>query len=1272
MAQESRLIAFEQALKDEGIKGTNLEPVARSIFQQESSSGANVKTSNAGARGPMQVLPATFKAYNPQGNIDNPYDNSVGGLRYIKDLFNKTGDLGLTAVGYYGGPKAIEKAKQGVAVSDPRNPNAPNTLQYMEQVMGRTQGAPAGKQQRPAVPKTIKQVAPELGPNYQAALALMAKADDLSEAREKIAEEEELASAGADFSQARQMLAQIKPVTGFVAQEPRRMASGGSVDRFTQGQVPYLDSIDNATKMKFFTSPEYEAVKDIPDLYRYKVGPVLPPSLAQDKPVTSTTEIKIDPDKFARARAMSDTPNPTDAAFKQYLERVAPAPYGLAYGFKPPSGPAGQALTTWYNSRTGQRFTASTGGYTNENPEWTTDPYRSYIPPSNPSDFLQPAKGYGPQDDKGYQEYLKTAGPNPLPYISWSSNNVAPRAPNNPPVPDIFNTIYSPRRYLTYTPPPMGPVARSPVMKRYNNTANYNFFTRFMADGGFVSIPNIQTPILSSKDKAKRTELETQLKKYDADIKSYNEALEKYNTEIYNPYKIKTEEYNAAADAYNKAVEAARNAPEQIIATRVVYGPAWLRGGYIPYGARGPEERRDMPTGGMFRENSAYRVGGVGDIYIPGAPMPDPFTLTAPTAPDPFNMTAPTAPTTQEEIDKFITQAQAQAQRNAQGRQIARSAVQDPNRFNFGSVALGDLSGFGGTSTQLFAEGGEAKKESPSMGESVKGTAKEILRSMQYTPYDLLGAPVDVINLGLKGVDYVTGSKLATDKPVGGSDYLIQKSRELGIADQPTGSTTETLTRLGTGIVSPTAGPRAVVAAGKAAKGTAKAALEDLAMAGTGQGGSKLAQKIMEPGTAFAVRPKGGVYLGAKSVDDPVLSRSDVELKNLIGGIDTSTEQGTAIKEFFDKKARNFIQNQYGTADDPVFKKILEGRIPPGQFYISPERMRKYRETGDVKDARDAYDAETNVLGLLSENVSKQLGGGYSYKHQTKVEQDIKNLIAQQTPNNPTTTMVQTRPINQKSLEDYPNLYDFPGIKQLIEEGNKSGIASILNKTDLPPHIRQAIKQGDPVYTNQVSLHSLRLNDLKDYLSTRSPSEIKNMGFADALAKSSEWHEMLANASKNPNKFSRKELFAGTEPIKKLEGDYSWVDVKTKEALALEGCIMGHCVGRLPSYAEGVLNGTKKIYSLRDKKGIPHVTVEINKTNEVPMYNWDGSVRKEVDPSKKDVFNQIAQIKGKANTPAENYFPQINEFLTDYSNKIGEQPQITELPKYVPENWRNK
>ena len=291
MAQESRITSFEKALKDEGIAGTNLEPVARSIFAQESSSGANVKTSNAGARGPMQVLPATFKAYNPQGNIDDPYDNSVGGLRYIKDLFSKTNDPGLTAVGYYGGPKAIEKARQGIAVSDPRNPNAPNTLQYMEQVMGRTKGSqaqPTPRGNKPPVNPLIKQKITDLGPSYQAALALMAKADDLDEAREKIAEEEELASAGADFSQAKQMLAQIKPTSPFPAQEPRRMAEGGDVEKKPE---PSMGEKVKGTAKEILRSTQYTpydllgAPVDVINLGLKGVDYVTGSKLATEKPV---------------------------------------------------------------------------------------------------------------------------------------------------------------------------------------------------------------------------------------------------------------------------------------------------------------------------------------------------------------------------------------------------------------------------------------------------------------------------------------------------------------------------------------------------------------------------------------------------------------------------------------------------------------------------------------------------------------------------------------------------------------------------------------------------------------------------------------------------------------------------------------------------------------------------------------------------------------------------------------------------------------------------
>jgi len=142
---------FEKALAAEGVSG-QLADVARSIYQQESSSGKNTKTSNAGARGGMQIIPSTFKSVADKGwDINDPIHNSRAGIRYLKMLDKKSGgNAALTAAGYYGGPGGLEKARKGIAVSDPRNPNAPTTLQYGQQVVSRLPGGS----------KTTAQVAP--------------------------------------------------------------------------------------------------------------------------------------------------------------------------------------------------------------------------------------------------------------------------------------------------------------------------------------------------------------------------------------------------------------------------------------------------------------------------------------------------------------------------------------------------------------------------------------------------------------------------------------------------------------------------------------------------------------------------------------------------------------------------------------------------------------------------------------------------------------------------------------------------------------------------------------------------------------------------------------------------------------------------------------------------------------------------------------------------------------------------------------------------------
>lgn len=151
---------FDQALAAEGVSG-KLADVARSIYHQESTSGQNAKTSNAGAVGGMQILPTTFASVADKGwNIDDPLLNARAGIRYLGQMFQAAGgDPALAAAGYYGGKGGLEKARKGIAVSDPRNPNAPNTLQYGQQVAGRL-----GSGTQESAPAVLAQAPLEISP----------------------------------------------------------------------------------------------------------------------------------------------------------------------------------------------------------------------------------------------------------------------------------------------------------------------------------------------------------------------------------------------------------------------------------------------------------------------------------------------------------------------------------------------------------------------------------------------------------------------------------------------------------------------------------------------------------------------------------------------------------------------------------------------------------------------------------------------------------------------------------------------------------------------------------------------------------------------------------------------------------------------------------------------------------------------------------------------------------------------------------------------------
>lgn len=158
--------------------GGDFEAFKRAVFGQESRNGA-VDTSRpnyAGALGKGQILESTFNGLKAQGKIPadfdwrNPAHNEAAAVAYMQEAWAAAGgDPRKAAAYYYGGPKAIAGGQINT-YRDLRNPRAPDTHGYADQVFARMQtGMPAPPQQAavaaaPAMTQTVAQAPAQAQP----------------------------------------------------------------------------------------------------------------------------------------------------------------------------------------------------------------------------------------------------------------------------------------------------------------------------------------------------------------------------------------------------------------------------------------------------------------------------------------------------------------------------------------------------------------------------------------------------------------------------------------------------------------------------------------------------------------------------------------------------------------------------------------------------------------------------------------------------------------------------------------------------------------------------------------------------------------------------------------------------------------------------------------------------------------------------------------------------------------------------------------------------
>jgi hypothetical protein len=191
---------------------------------------------------------------------------------------------------------------------------------------------------------------------------------------------------------------------------------------------------------------------------------------------------------------------------------------------------------------------------------------------------------------------------------------------------------------------------------------------------------------------------------------------------------------------------------------------------------------------------------------------------------------------------------------------------------------------------------------------------------------------------------------------------------------------------------------------------------------------------------------------------------------------------------------------------------------------------------------------------------------------------------------------------------------ELPGFRRRhAAEGMFTWMATQLAKA-LKKGERQQGEEGSPYdsfeYTQERSTFARKGTALSQWFHDEKPNLTK-LSFDEAMEEFEGWE---ADQDEDAEEVPQGDV------VYEFEDGWTVQELETPEQLNVEGDVMQHCVG---SYYNEVKNGNTVIYSVRDPRGRPHVTIEF-------------------DPELKFV----KQIQGKQNeSPAPKYQKYVDEFV---------------------------
>jgi hypothetical protein len=462
------------------------------------------------------------------------------------------------------------------------------------------------------------------------------------------------------------------------------------------------------------------------------------------------------------------------------------------------------------------------------------------------------------------------------------------------------------------------------------------------------------------------------------------------------------------------------------------------------------------------------------------------------------------------------------------------------------------------------------------------------------------------------------------------------------------------------------------------AKKAGKKALKEL--------GPVVAEKAMKYAPAaqpmYAVKPEGGTFFseGSNSGIDQYLEGVVKRLPRTQGAETIAGKDMEDVAEFIRKKGRKYLTSEYGTADDTLRTALMEGRLPlyePDKTYFREYALKAARDDsapGGILN-QDAVDARMDLESLYDRKT------GMSPFAFSGTDEALNRMTVRDS----VTGKVKEKMLEQGVLPDHINI---PGV-QLYKPSDLSlnytpdPVKQILSyrqgQGDIDKSLQYALKNEEPIYdlSNPPMTGFLTPPNVAEGIMTIPVKELKNMSFPEAVIRGEknlkfekDWQLVVAQARKG-KPLPKKTYMEGTEPLYNVNDKSEWVRVVTPNAVELEGAAMGHSVGDYKTkldYGQGgkeaFKKGTARVFSLRNDKGIPSVTVETSfKNDEYKIHQVKSVFNSEPSTAeKKIIFELFDKLRPTKVHTFEKYYrtragediPSDDQISLDWSNLYDE------------------